>query len=227
MTIVKSSFIYHAFLLFFSFSLFACTSTGNNTITETSSGGETTVTQDTDEVSNTKQSNKFSIQGFNNVILFSLPEQWNVTEPAYQAANGQQALLEFVPDNETVEMWSEYLSLSAIASLPKEATPTSLFENMYAADDNCQGERIFEPVARGKINGFESASIIYGCSLIPNAKPTHQSELGYMIVIEGNNKDFYTIYRAIRGQSMAELSKRLNKDNYEAFMADIAPLGIQ
>lgn len=204
-----------------SLALVACVSTDNGS--KATDNQQTKATQKT----GSNASNKLSIQGFNNVILFSIPLDWQTTEAAYQASDGKQAILEFVPKDESIEDWSEFLSLNAFANLPQEATPTGYFERMYA-NNTCKGERIFEPMIRGKVMGYDSASIIYGCSDIANAaNSTRRSELGYLIVIEANNKDFYILYRAMRGQSLEELSNRLNKENYQTFISDIAPIGIQ
>lgn len=165
-------------------------------------------------------------EGFSNTLSFAIPADWENIESI-----DQRGLLirRFAPANETYENQTEFLLVNGGYSIGQDATPTKLFQGMEEAHkEYCQGESIFEYIDSGNISGFASAALIAGCSETPDIIGIeNKAFLVLRINIEANNKDFYTFEKGIRGTSLTELSKRLNKDNYKEFMADIEPIMIK
>lgn len=166
------------------------------------------------------EGNKITIHGFNNIISFYIPQNWESIESTQQQ---QRIIHRFVPANKSDESRNELLTVDAYASQPQELSPEKFIGQLVEGQKvGCTGESIFKPIDSGRISGFKSAAAIYSCTI------GSKSRVGYTVIIEAKNKDFYTIDRATIGQlTLQELSKRLNQNNFQKYLSEIQPIVIK
>ena len=123
-------------------------------------------------------------------VLVSLPQGYEI---GYQASQGSQKIMEFIPNGETVEDWSAMITVQILQSLddmPGDTFASNLAELMGGA---CEGMST-EKVTEGNENGFPFVVWLYACPLNPQ---TGKPETMFFKGITGSDA-FYSIQYAFR-----------------------------
>lgn len=164
---------------------------------------------------------------FSQLVMFAQPADFIVR---FENAKGGSYIREAVPKGETVEDWSQMITVTGLkgASETGQLTPQTFFENIAAGFNRACPETFTSTVLKPiKVNGHPTYAAVASCGNVQAGKP--RSETAAMLVIQGT-KDFYTLQWAERGEASTDaldidssvwqgrLSKLLPVD-----LCDIAP----
>jgi len=135
---------------------------------------------------------------FSQKIEHKLPQDW---KPAFENATEGHYILEFLPQNETLEDWTEMFIVQGFKGISSKTSPKLFLKKM--ADINsrvCGDNAVFEYLEEEKISGFEAQKAISGCASLPkNSANDKISEISYFIAIKGA-EDIYLLHKAKRGE---------------------------
>ena len=139
---------------------------------------------------------------FSQLVMFSLPKGFTTV---FEDSNGQQYMREAVLEGETVERWSQMITVTGAKGLT--ATPkltTQLFlERMASGFENaCPDSFSAKALGATKISGRDAFMALAGCGTVSSGGDSH-SEAALLIAIKGA-ADYYTIQWAERGPASAK-----------------------
>lgn len=137
---------------------------------------------------------------YSQLLRFSLPRGF-VTR--FEQTNGDSYLREAVPAAETVENWTQMLTVTGARNLAlRPLTPKQFAEGMAGGfQRKCPESFSARSIGDGKIGGFEAMVIVASCGTSPTTHGT-TSETAMLVVIRGQ-QDFYTIQWAERSARSA------------------------
>ncbi|OFW97128.1 MAG: hypothetical protein A3D94_03585 [Alphaproteobacteria bacterium RIFCSPHIGHO2_12_FULL_66_14] len=127
----------------------------------------------------------------NENLLVGLPQGFKV---GFNESRNGMNMQEWVPVNETVQNWTEMVTVQIFLSR-KDLDPVRFLATMEKRwAGACKGSTA-TPAATGKTNGYASATTLLRCPLLGSSgKP----ETTMMKAIKGNDS-FYLVQRAVRG----------------------------
>lgn len=134
---------------------------------------------------------------YSQLVSFGLPAGF---APAYENASGGQYLQEMVPKGETVEKWSQMITLTGakdLATNPR-ATP-QVFASLMAQrfQSSCPASFSVANLGAMKIGVHDAQAVVMACGSLTKGADAY-SEAMLMLAIRGE-KDFYTVQWAERG----------------------------
>ncbi|MCL2344649.1 MAG: hypothetical protein FWC58_02195 [Desulfobulbus sp.] len=136
---------------------------------------------------------------FSQIVLMSYPSSFR---PAHENRSGSQYIQESVPEGETVEKWSQMITLTGakgLAANPK-ATPQLLAQQIAGGFQRaCPASYSGKGLGNFKVGEHEAFMALAGCGSVQIGPP--RSEIALLIVIKGSD-DYYTIQWAERGQPL-------------------------
>jgi hypothetical protein len=136
---------------------------------------------------------------YGQLLMFSLPKGF---VPVFQDANGGQYIQESILKGETVETWSQMITITGAKDLAANPNVTpQLFAASMAGGFKRSCPKSFSSVGLGpmKISGFDAFAAILSCGIaVPTGK--QYSESMVMIVVRGES-DYYTLQWAERGNA--------------------------
>lgn len=158
-------------------------------------------------------------------LAFQLPTTW---KPAYQDNKPTFYLIEFTPQNESIQSWNNLLSIQGFKDLSQRTSAENFLDNLASRFKSTCGENlVYEKLGSSQVDGYKSYTAILGCSEVPMSDRTGikngQSEIGYYLSIQGK-KDIYLIHKSIRGDAFKTSEPPLNKDNVSTFIEAITPI---
>ena len=113
---------------------------------------------------------------------------------------------EFVPASETVQNWTEMVTVQVFLSR-KDLQPAPFLASMQKQWAGSCKDSTATPVATGKVNGYEAASILLRCPLLAS---TGKPETTMLKAIKGNDS-FYVVQRAVRSVPPPERLETMKK----------------
>ncbi|MEO8314283.1 MAG: hypothetical protein ABI645_05755 [Pseudomonadota bacterium] len=132
---------------------------------------------------------------FSQVVAFSLPAGFVA---AFENATATNYIQELVPQGESVEQWSQMITMSGARdqALNTAATPIN-FAGQIAQQfqSACPDTFSTKPLGASKVNGHEAFVALLGCGAVRSGTP--RSEVALIIAITGKS-DMYTIQWAER-----------------------------
>ena len=129
-------------------------------------------------------------------LLVAVPQGYKVD---FQTRQGNMLLTEMVPEGESVQTWTEMLTVQVFLGL-KNATPAAygqLMRSMQAS--HCKGS-LAEPITDGQDNGYAFAVWKQSC---PVVQQTGKPEITFVKAVRGNDS-FYVVQKAFRSDPSAE-----------------------
>lgn len=135
----------------------------------------------------------------NETLLVTMPKGYKV---GFQKRAGNQVISEFVPQAETVEGWTEMVTVQIFFNL-RDVTPAQYrtrMEGLWAKA--CAGSE-FSKVKEGVENGYPTLTWLQKC---PKNVQTGKSELTWMKAIQGRDS-FYLVQKAFKFEPTAEQRK--------------------
>jgi hypothetical protein len=130
-------------------------------------------------------------------LLVAMPDGFEV---GYQAAQDDQEIHELIPSGESVEDWSQMVTIQIFRGLSE--VPGDLFAANMAGnwEGACEGATV-NKLTEGEVNGFPFVMWFFGCPL--NAQ-TGKPETMYFKGISGSDA-FYSVQYAFRSAPADEL----------------------
>lgn len=126
----------------------------------------------------------------NENLLVGMPQGFKL---GFKESKNGMNMQEFVPAAETVQNWTEMVTVQVFLSR-KDLQPASFLGAMQQQwAGSCKGSTA-TPVASGKVNGYAAASILLRCPLVVS---TGKPETTMLTAIKGNDS-FYVVQRAVR-----------------------------
>ena len=177
------------------------------------------------EVPSDIDSVKVVIPIYSQRIAFRLPTTWKA---ASHDQNANVFLIEFTPNNENINSWSNLVSVQGFRNLAERGNSEQFLDSLASRFEAVCGENVvYEKIDALLIDGYKSTTAILGCSDLPSDQPTDigrgQSEIGYYFSIEGE-KDIYLIHKSIRGSAFEVEEPPFNKDNISSFIQEFMPI---
>lgn len=135
----------------------------------------------------------------NETLLVTMPKGYKV---GFQNRAGNQAISEFVPQAETVEGWTEMVTVQIFFGM-RDVTPSAYrarIEGLWAKA--CAGSE-FSKVKEGAENGYPTLTWFQKC---PRNSQTGKPELTWMKAVQGRDS-FYLVQKAFKFEPTAEQRK--------------------
>ncbi len=139
----------------------------------------------------------------NENLLVGMPQGFKL---GFKESKNGMNMQEFVPEAETVQNWTEMVSVQVFLGR-KDLQPASFLgalQQQWAG--SCKGSSA-TPVATGKANGYDAASILLRC---PTVTSTGKPETAMIRAIKGNDS-FYVVQRAVRSIPSADRLETMKK----------------
>ncbi len=143
---------------------------------------------------------------FKEGLQFSLPTDRKWITGNDQAVEGKYTITELVPEGETVQSWSEIITIQNFAGM--SGTPESLFEQLKVLQKMCPGSTKWTLIEK------DDRSILYEWRATPCAGYPDQHEISR--IIDGNWNRFRIAYTAKVSEISAEKSAAIIQSLSEA-----------
>ncbi|MGI9331394.1 MAG: hypothetical protein ACR2QB_11855, partial [Gammaproteobacteria bacterium] len=179
------------------------------------------------------QSDSTDLSGFTVSRVFSQGLRYRVPAgwvPAFRQARGNLYLLEYIPEGEVIESWSEMLTIQAVKMGSWSATPATILNSMRETLYRiCPKTVIHTRLGTKDIQGFEAIEALHGCGKFTEDQPSGarrgQGEVAYVLAIQGRN-DIYLIQKAMRVDSFKPKKSPLTAANLQDFVAEVLPISL-
>ncbi len=126
----------------------------------------------------------------NENLLVGMPQGFKV---GFKDSKNGMNMQEFVPASETVQNWTEMVTVQVFLSR-KDLQPAAFLAAMQKQwVGGCKGSTA-TTVSTGNVNGYEAASVLLRCPLLAS---TGKPETTVIKAIKGNDS-FYVVQRAVR-----------------------------
>jgi hypothetical protein len=136
---------------------------------------------------------------FSQLVTFSSPTNFR---PVFENTSGVQYLRESVLEGETVNKWSQMITVTGARSMAQDQNVTpEIFARRLGGGFRRNCPESFNAGALGvfKVSGYDAYAVVLSCGVArPTGEPYSESML--LIVVKGEN-DYYTIQWAERGAS--------------------------
>lgn len=136
-------------------------------------------------------------------LLVGMPQGFKL---GFKDTKNGMNMQEFIPAAETVQNWTEMVTVQVFLGR-KDLEPSqflALMQKQWA--EACKGSTA-TPVATGKVNGYDAASILLRCPLLTS---TNKPETTVLKAIKGNDS-FYVVQRAVRSVPTPERLETMKK----------------
>jgi hypothetical protein len=159
---------------------------------------------------------------FGQLVAFSQPASF---VPAYEKADGSNYIREVVPKGETVDQWSQMITVTGVKELAmtREVYPitvTSTIANGFKK--SCPKTFAAMSVPPPDIPGYRSFAAVVGCGSVAAADGTQRSEAALIIAVKGE-ADYYTLQWAERGKATGQ-PFAIDKLVWERRLKDLGPI---
>jgi hypothetical protein len=138
---------------------------------------------------------------FSQLIMFSYPAGFKL---AFQERRSDSYLQEHVPEKESVDKWTQIVTLTGTKDLAKNPaiTPQQIMETLASGyQKSCPSTFSTEAFGQFKISGHDTFAALIGCGTVLNGPP--RSEVAMILAIKGV-ADYYTIQWAERAPALAQ-----------------------
>lgn len=164
---------------------------------------------------------------FSQKIAFNLPTNWKAVFEDQQEGS---YMIEFIPQEETIEQWKNLFTIQAFENLAGKTTPIDFLNGMAVRiKDACGEYAVFEQLGSMTVTNHQAYAVIMGCSNTPDAQGVFseqgQSEFGYYLTIKGQS-DFYLIHKLVRGNTFDVDKLPVNKGNAAEFISEFMPIDL-
>lgn len=159
---------------------------------------------------------------FSQLVAFSYPGGFS---PAFEDRKGGQYIQESVPSGESVESWSQMLTLTGAKDLARnrpELTP-AMFGGSIASDYRNACPETFSSRELGLtvIDSRAALVAVVSCGSVAGVQPP-RSEAMLLIVIRGE-RDYYTLQWAERGRASAK-PQDIDTGKWNERLARLSPI---
>jgi len=134
---------------------------------------------------------------YGQLLSFSFPREF---KSAYAKANGPSYIQESVPEGETVDEWTQMITVTGVKGLASKPdfSPKKFAEDMAGRmKGRCPNSFSAASIFDGKIGGHDAFAAVLSCGTSPLAAGHNESFL--VTVIKGDS-DYYTVQWAERAE---------------------------
>lgn len=138
---------------------------------------------------------------YSQLVTFSYPPGF---KPAFAKDSGPNYIQEYVLEGETVEKWSQMVTLTGAKGLAanQAVTPQRFVEHIAGQFQRaCPSSFAVQPFGTLKISGYDAFVALFGCGTVSSGPP--RSEVAMVLAIKGV-ADYYTVQWAERAQQSAQ-----------------------
>ena len=138
---------------------------------------------------------------YSQLLMFSYPPGF---KPAFEKDSGPNYIQEYVLEGETVEKWSQMVTLTGAKGLAanQSVTPQRLVEHIAGGFQRaCPSSFAAQPIGALKVSGYDAYVALIGCGTVSGGPP--RSEIAIVLAVKGA-ADYYTIQWAERAQPSAQ-----------------------
>ncbi|GJM05225.1 MAG: hypothetical protein DHS20C09_12160 [marine bacterium B5-7] len=162
---------------------------------------------------------------FSQKVSFNLPGDWKA---AFQDQRSGAFLIEFIPQDETIENWENLFSIQGFEKLADKTKPIDFLDGLtLRLKESCGEYSVYEQLGHFTVSNHKAFAAIMGCSNSVATKNSPakkgKSELGYYIAIQGLH-DYYLLHKSIRGASFKKGDMPINSGNADDFIAEFMPI---
>jgi hypothetical protein len=179
-----------------------------------------------------KKGESAAVPIFSQTLAFTLPAGWKL---GFQNVGNTIHVVEYVPEGQTVENWSEMITLQGLRDVdrsppwsPPARTPKGVLGLKVLDHRKVCGERLVAiSIGDLRVDGNDAHAAIIGCGGVPADRPyglkKGQGEVAYFLAIRGRN-DMYLIHRAMRGPEFDPRSPPITPANGLQLMSELEPI---
>jgi hypothetical protein len=145
---------------------------------------------------------------FHELVGFSLPAEFKSATPAYERDNGSFYSREYVPPGESVDRWTQMLTLTGVKDLAANpnATPRAFVSSLANGFKNhCPDTFATAEIGAQQIGAHTGFAIVVSCGHVQSGSQAF-SETAVMLAVKGSN-DIYSIEWARRGSASSAAPK--------------------
>jgi hypothetical protein len=158
---------------------------------------------------------------FSQLVMFSTPKGF---KPVFENSNGNRYIRESVLDGETVDEWSQMITVTGAKGLAADPNVTpQLFVTQIGAGFRraCPDTFSAKPLGAAKITGQDAFLAVVGCGTV---LAKMHSEVALIIAIKGSADD-YTIQWAERGPASTQ-PVAIDSDKWIDRLRSLSPIKI-
>lgn len=159
---------------------------------------------------------------FSQVVAHSLPGGFVA---AFENGNAVNYIHEFVPSGQTVDSWSQMITLTGAKdmALQPQMTPT-VFMTRFANGfkNSCPNTFVTKGIGSYKVDGHDAFLALLGCGNIKTGTP--HSEVTLILAIKGK-KDMYSLQWAERGPPL-DKAPPLDENKWKPRFQQLSPLRV-
>lgn len=159
---------------------------------------------------------------FSELVMISQPADFVVR---FENTKGGSYIREAVPKGETVEDWSQMITVTGLEGATKtgQLTPQTFFENIAGGFQRACPETFASVALKPlEVDGHPAYAAVASCGQVLAGKP--RSETAAILVIQGK-KDFYTLQWAERGQASSD-PLAIDKSLWQARLDKFLPVDL-
>jgi hypothetical protein len=155
---------------------------------------------------------------FGQVVHFPVSKYWKA---AHEQATTGEYILELIPQDETLDTWTEMLSLHGYRGKGKAdpVIPEAMMVMMaMRLVQVCAGRQIIVPLGERQVDAHDAYAAIMGCGSVVGGDPevrSDQGEVAYYLVIKGA-EDLYMLQSAVRRPVMNSRSSPIRPETVGA-----------
>jgi hypothetical protein len=138
---------------------------------------------------------------YNQLVMFSYPRGF---KPAFAKDSGPNYIQEYVLEGETVEKWTQMVTLTGAKGLAanQAVTPQRVVESIAAGFQRaCPASFAALPFGALEVSGHEAFVALFGCGTVPVGPA--RSEVAMVLAVRGA-ADYYTIQWAERAEPSSQ-----------------------
>lgn len=137
---------------------------------------------------------------FHQLVAFSLPPEFKSSNAAYEATKGTFYIREYVPQGETVDRWTQMITLMGTKDLAsnQNATPRELVSALAnGARSHCPDTFAVSELGPQALGEYQGFAVITSCGHLQSGADAY-SETAIVLAFRGS-ADYYSIQWARRG----------------------------
>ena len=157
-------------------------------------------------------------QVLGHTLLFTLPGGW---KPAFKREQADRILMEFLPQDQTLQGWRELVTVQAYRSIVQgpQVTPASFLAASGAEiSKSCGSQAVVQPLGPTRVGANEAFTAIMGCANLEG-----RGELAYYLAIRMKD-DMVVMQKAMRSTPFNRDNPPLNTANAQAFFGALQPI---
>jgi hypothetical protein len=138
--------------------------------------------------------------GFHQLFAFSLPPEFSGARAAYEKTTGFFYTREYVPQGESVDHWTQMITLTATKDLASNpgATPRGFAATLAAGfRRHCPDTYATVDLGAESVEAFEGFAVIASCGHVQSGAEAY-SETAIILAVKGT-ADYYTLQWARHG----------------------------